>query len=54
MGYDASSEESVDAMAGAVEKLVGDHKVERLVLFFKRADFAETETMRSTPSCLKP
>ena len=35
---DAVAEKSVDAMAGAVEELVGDHEVERLVLFLQRAD----------------
>ena len=38
MGHDAVSEKSVDAMAGAVEKLVGDHKLQRLMLFLQRSD----------------
>ena len=53
VSHHAVAEKSIHAMAGAIEELVGDDEVERLVLFLQRST-AETETMRSTPSCLKP
>ena len=31
------AEEGIDAVAGAIEELVGDHKIERLVLFLERS-----------------
>jgi hypothetical protein len=51
--HNAVAEESVDAVPGAVEKLVGITKSSGLCSSFSDPT-AETETMRSTPSCLKP
>jgi hypothetical protein len=34
---DAVAEESIDAVPGAIEELVGDHEIERLVLFLQRS-----------------
>ena len=36
--HDAVAEKGIDPMAGAVEELVGDDEVERLVLFLQRTD----------------
>ena len=37
VGHDAISEERVHTVAGAVEKLVGDHKLQGLMLFLQRS-----------------
>src|ERR1700757_1017291 len=36
VGYDSVAEECVDAMAGAVEELVGNDEIQRLVFFLER------------------
>ena len=36
--HDAIAEKSVDPMAGAIEELIGNHKIERLVFFLQRSD----------------
>ena len=38
MRYHAATEKSVDPMAGAVEELIGDNEIQRLMLFFQRSD----------------
>ena len=37
MRYDTTSEERIDPMPGAIKELIGDHKVQRLMLFFQRS-----------------
>ena len=37
MGHDAVAEERIHAVAGAIEKLVGNHELQRLVLFLQRS-----------------
>ena len=38
VGNNAVAEESIDTMASAIEKLVGDYEVERLVLLLQRTN----------------
>ncbi len=40
---DAFAEESVDALAGAIDELVGDDELQRLVFFLERADGRDRE-----------
>src|ERR1022692_4280542 len=38
MGHDALAKKSIHAMASAIEELIGNHEIERLVLFLQRPD----------------
>ena len=36
MRHHSGTKKSINAMAGAVEELIGDHEIQRLVFFFQR------------------
>ena len=37
MRYHATSEECIDSVPGAIEKLIGDDEIQRLMFFFQRS-----------------
>jgi hypothetical protein len=53
MRHQAFAEKRGDAAARAIEKLIGDHELQRRVFFLERSDGAQRQ-MRSTPSDLNP